>query len=242
MCDVAEGSVTATQIVGVAPASGAVEILMPGATEAVDHVEGQRTISKRHPRRGSIEAEHAQGLPESWDEYPLGGNPALACGFSGDHCHIFADAGELVRNLPRCVLDPANAWSETLDHDRDAQMKSSRWFGANSATAEPQVIPWPWLRHRACGWGFGTQARRPVGSPELNCISGWRPRDSVRRIRRAAIGGSGGHRGQPKRVVSFMVQPTLPGSWNCDVAWSLEAEDSNAASLATTITTGRRPC
>jgi len=111
----------ATQVVGMASAAGAVEILMSSAAEAVHDVEG--TVA-RSLRRGSIEGAHPHGLPGSGNGHTLDGNGTLAAEFSRDDVDVLTDSAELVGNLPRYVFDAASVGSEAFDDDRDTQWRS----------------------------------------------------------------------------------------------------------------------
>jgi hypothetical protein len=118
----ADHAMIAHQIVGVTASARPVEILTPSAAEAVDDVVGPVACSRR---RGSIENDHAQRLPETGNRNPFDGHGSLATALASDHVDVLTDAKELVGNLPRYVFDAAGVGSEAFDDDRDAQWESS---------------------------------------------------------------------------------------------------------------------
>lgn len=157
----------ALEIVRVAAAAGAIEILVARATEAVDDVEAARL---RRPGRGSGEGEGPEGIAATGRGDGAEADSLGGLGRASDDRHVLALASEFPGDLPSYVLDPTGARSEAFDDECDAQgATSSRW---------PRVSAKPTSVIRARG-GLGV----------LTCLVG------LRRIRAPEAGAGIARRG-----------------------------------------------
>ena len=118
----AEARMHAFEIVRVAAAAGAIQILVARATEAVDDIE---TARLRRPGRGSGEVEGPKGTA------PTGGGDGAetdslgGLGRASDDRHVLSLASELPGDLPGYVLDSTGARCEAFDDECDAQGATS---------------------------------------------------------------------------------------------------------------------
>ena len=147
--------VCAVEVIGVAAAPRAVEMLVVGAAEAMDDVE---SAGPDCDCSGSREGHDAQRLPERGhtkadvSELTLSLLPFVLCRLAAEHSHVETCVGEFVGNLPRYALDAAGARGETFDHECDAQWSVLGPGGSTRVSARGSlVIEEP---------GFGNRVRR----------------------------------------------------------------------------------
>jgi len=120
------GRMAAPQIVTMAAAARAVQILMSGSTEAVHDIESTAASRVRgHVRKG----DDAERLPGAWNTKALNrdrrqggvGSSYVWFGASREDGHIVTRTREFVNDLPRDIFDSANTRREAFDYDCDAQ-------------------------------------------------------------------------------------------------------------------------
>jgi hypothetical protein len=115
-----------TQIIRMASAAGAIEILMSRSAEAVYDIEGSSGVAVLCAPGGPIEGSDTKRLPEGRNRNPSHVDGRFTADFPSDHGHVLTDARKFVGNLPRHIFDSTQIRGESLDDDRDAQWESSR--------------------------------------------------------------------------------------------------------------------